>query len=288
MLSVHLYNLYVDAVLREVTKLNSGCKLGYNDSKNLGYADDTVLMAPSCRGLQDLLDKFTSLIGSLGLKINVEKSSYLVFSDRKSNVVQRQLWTDGKILQRKTKSVYLGVTLTENFTIDGDVDRVTGSFLRSFNGFLNKFNFADDCIKFFLFKNYNMSFYGIETWFESLRQSKIRKISVTYHKAVKRLCGFPPWESNHKSCDIVGVPLFLHLLAKRMICFFTGLLRSNSDCLVPLRHYFRYKSRFLNSLRLFFQDIYGLYNVVEHPLSAVISRITYVQRTEPRSGYVTQ
>ena len=78
-LSAYLYNLYVDEVLREVTKLISGCKLGYYDSKILGFADDTILMAPSFRGLQEVLDKFTCLIRSLGLKIIVEKSSYVLF-----------------------------------------------------------------------------------------------------------------------------------------------------------------------------------------------------------------
>ena len=51
------------------------------------------------------------------------------------------------------------------------------------------------------------------------------KISIAYHKAVKKVAGMQVWDSNHEGCDIVKVPIFKHLMTKRMICFLYSLIR---------------------------------------------------------------
>ena len=72
------------------------------------------------------------------------------------------------------------------------------------------------------------------------------------------------------------------MLAKRLVfCFFRV---SNSDSLYlrPLSYYFRYMSCFRKSLIDLFRDNYGIHDVFDNPLCAILARIDYVQKHEPR------
>ena len=48
------------------------------DRNVLAYADDIVLMAPSLKGLQKLIDTLGESIKKISLKINIKKSKYKV------------------------------------------------------------------------------------------------------------------------------------------------------------------------------------------------------------------
>ena len=109
---------------------------------------------------------------------------------------------------------YLGIVLSSNLNISGDVDRALNAFLGQFNACYHKFNFVDHKVMVYLFKTYASSFYGCETWYNvSNRDKKFHKISVGYHKAVKKIAGLPVWNSNHMACESIGVNIFRHLQA---------------------------------------------------------------------------
>ena len=66
-------------------------------------------------------------------------------------------------------------------------------------------------VLYFLFKTYTSSFYGCNLWIDQvINDNKIREISIVYHKAVKKLAGLAPWDSNHEACNTVGVNIFKH------------------------------------------------------------------------------
>ena len=55
-LSGLFFNLYINGLIDEVVQSNYGCKLGIHDSSIIAYADDLVLLSPSAKGLQTLID----------------------------------------------------------------------------------------------------------------------------------------------------------------------------------------------------------------------------------------
>ena len=144
------------------------------------------------------------------------------------------------------------------------------------------------CIKMFCFFCSNhigtSSFFGIDTWFEKIKCHEINKISVSYHKAVKRACGLNVWDSNHEACETVGVPIFKHLLAKRLVCFWHNLCYSKSPCLAGLKYYFRYKAYLFQKISDLFSRDYDV-EISLNPLCAILARIVFVERNEPRSHY---
>ena len=120
--------------------------------------------------------------------------------------------------------------------------RAATAFLAQFNSLYIKFSFVDRELMFFLFRTYTSSFYGIESWWYKLTAASTNKIAVAYHNAVKKVAGLNVWDSNHVACEIVNVPIFKHLLAKRLITFLPGLQKSSNICVKRFNYYFRFNS----------------------------------------------
>ena len=149
----------------------------------------------------------------------------------------------------------------------------------------SKFYNLNNNVLHHLFRTYTSSFYGIEIWYDQLSNRTINKLSVCYHKALKKVAHLNVWDSNHLACDIVNVPIFKHLAAKRALCFLISLISSQSPCIAPFKSYFKYSSNIKTSLSTYFNVKYNIVNLLKNPLCAVIARIQYVQRHEPRSSY---
>ena len=94
-----------------------------------------------------------------------------------------------------------------------------------------------------------------------------------------------PWDNNHDACTLVNVNIFRHRVVKRMINHFFNIINSKKPTLKSLRHYFMFKSKIKASIDNIFSSWYNVNDFMYNDRSALISRIDYVERTEPRSNY---
>ena len=108
---------------------------------------------------------------------------------------------------------------------------------------------------------------------------------MSYHKAVKKIAGLKPWDSNHQACTTVQINIFQHLWIKRMVNHFFSLVNSENTIIKGLKYYFYMQSNFKNFLSCVFSKWYQVENFTDNDKSALLSRIDYVERTEPRSHY---
>ena len=285
-LSPLLFGFYIDSVLEEISGMSEGCDLFGYKSNVICYADDFLLLAPSASGLQILINTFEKRINSLCLKVNALKSNSIVFRSNKSGEGgQYNVTLGGFRLTQVNSCKYLGIILCDNGDLGMDLDRVINSFLKQFNGMFAKFKFSSQEVLSYLFRTFTSSFYGIDLWVEKLKTSQLSKISVCYHKAIKRVARMNVWESNHEACDKIGVPIFKHLFAKRLACFWHKLSKTKSPCLANLRYYFAVKSHLTGKIVKYIWENYDV-NVSNNPLCAVLARINFIEKNEPRSNYV--
>ena len=157
--------------------------------------------------------------------------------------------------------------------------------LKQFNSMYYKFGSVDNRCKFFLFKSFT-SFYGAELCYDGLpNMFKFRKMSVCYHKTVKRVAGLNVWDSNHLACSIVGVQLFKHFLAITCLNLYLRLCKNKSPCTSKFRNYFRNQSILSRRISHLFRTEYGINNIFSNCYSAIRSRVDFVERNEPRSFY---
>ena len=68
-----LFNVYIDDLSRTLHSMPFGCYINNTCVNHLVYADDMVLLAPSPRVLQGLIDTATKYFVDNGLMINREK-----------------------------------------------------------------------------------------------------------------------------------------------------------------------------------------------------------------------
>ena len=159
------------------------------------------------------------------------------------------------------------------------------AFLKQFYATYGKFKFCDQNVLCYLFRTYTSSFYGIELWVEKIKRFQMEKISVAYHKAVKKVCQLNVWDSNHVACEIAGVRTFKHLLAKRWVSLWHRICGNASPCLANLKYYFRYFGLITGKIDSLIRERYNV-DIGQNPACAIYSRIIYVEKHEPRSNYV--
>ena len=107
-LSAHLFVFYFDNILNEIASMPYGCRLGLAKVNVLAYADDVVLLAPSMTALQNLVDKFVDLVLLYELKINVQKTCFMIFNDKFYRAYNSAILIEDQRVTRVNSFKYLG------------------------------------------------------------------------------------------------------------------------------------------------------------------------------------
>ena len=106
--SMYLFILSTYIILDKLIDLNIGFKNRKYTIPALFYVDDSLLIAQSTSDLNKILEIFTSEANKLGLNINVNKSSLIVFNDKSFN---DKTFKEFKVANELK---YLGVTISNN------------------------------------------------------------------------------------------------------------------------------------------------------------------------------
>ena len=111
-LSPYLFTRY----LRELIASMVQCAIGYNVGGTyvniLAYADDTVLLAPSWKGLQHLINTFSQAAQSMDMQCNVNKTVCISYAPQNRSKIVSHSFPDFMLDGMKLKFVssfrYLG------------------------------------------------------------------------------------------------------------------------------------------------------------------------------------
>ena len=82
-LSAYLFSFYIDEVLEKISSLGTGCFLCINEINILAYAEDFVLLSPTSRRLQVLLNKNRKFVKPIELNVNVDKTVSMIINRKK-------------------------------------------------------------------------------------------------------------------------------------------------------------------------------------------------------------
>ena len=95
----------------------AGIKIAGRNINNLGYADDTTLMAEKKEELKSLLMKVKEESGKVGLKLNIQKTNIMA-SDP---ITSWQI--DGKTMETVTAFIFLGSKITADDDCSHEIKR---------------------------------------------------------------------------------------------------------------------------------------------------------------------
>ena len=191
------------------------------------------------------------------------------------------IYLDRQPLKFVIQFKYLGVILTHNLNNELDIENNNGVFLRQFWGLYRRFYFADKQVMSFLFQYHCSSFYGSFTWFDRKNcKGSFHSLAVAYHKCVKKILGVPWSMSNRKACHALNLSPFRHLINRKFVNFSFSLMRNNSHCILPVKHFLLNKSVFSVKIKSIFSNAYGITDLFDNDFDAIMSRIAFVESAE--------
>jgi hypothetical protein len=192
-LSPRLFTRYIRDLLAEIVNSGIGCDLGSKMLNILAYADDIVIMSPSWRGLQCLLDIVSAHICNIDMVANPNKSVCMVYVPKqRSKVVCDSfplLRLGGAHLQYVNNFKYLGHQLVNDGNDDSDIKReIANLFIRT-NILRRRFFNCSPAMKVILFKSYCICLYGTALW-RRFNEGTVKKLRSCYYKCIKMFFAF--------------------------------------------------------------------------------------------------
>ena len=119
MLSPCLFNFYAEYIMwnARLDEAQAGIKIAVRSINNLGYADDTTLMAESDKELKSLLMKVKEESEKAGLKLNIQKTKIMASRP----ITSWQI--DGETMETVTNFIFLGSQITVNSDCNHKIER---------------------------------------------------------------------------------------------------------------------------------------------------------------------
>jgi exonuclease III len=208
--SPKLFNLYVNALVEELSSTHVGCHIDGVCLNNISYADDMVLLSASVGGLSQLLDICEKYAKRHELTYNIKKSEWMIFQVRGKSLSQTPgLKLNGCPLKRVTQFKYLGHILTPDLKDDTDIERERRALSVRANMIAHRFARCSRDVKISLFRAYCTSFYTSSLWVK-YTQKQYSALRVQYNNAFRVLLGLP------RFCSASGM-----FAEARVDCFYT-------------------------------------------------------------------
>ena len=80
-ISAPLFALYINPQLENFQKCKKGCYIGHLCANAFGYADDVVLLSPTCTALRAMISICEKMSYEYKLQFNPDKCTLLIFSN---------------------------------------------------------------------------------------------------------------------------------------------------------------------------------------------------------------
>ena len=231
-LSPILYCVYTDDLLLELQKSGVGCYIGPYFYGAFAYADDIILLCPSLKGTQEMLDICEKYAAQHNILFNAKKSQLLVVNGAKCHenlVSQNTLKLNGAEIPTVDEAKHLGHLLSNRVSqADGfiDVSYITSCFYKSVNILMATFGNVSSSVLCKLFVQYCSSLYGIVLC--NLSSSSVQKLCVAWRKSVRRICRLPYRTHSNILPLLLGTAPLEISLKSRILKFFNSLLHSKS------------------------------------------------------------
>ena len=148
-----LFNFYVNDLSEQLQKLPVGCCCGDMVVNHLMYADDIVLLAPSGKGMQTIIDATYAYGIAYDIVFNIMKSQVMFYDTLKIGQAANIMLGDTVLSVTQTHR-YLGHIITNNLSNEADIeDKMRVLYARN-NMLRMKFYFCSDQVKNKLFSAY--------------------------------------------------------------------------------------------------------------------------------------
>ena len=190
-LSPVLFTVYVDAITEPLKASRIGCSMANTLVNHLYYADDLVLLAPTQKGLQELINICIKYSERHDILFNTKKTVCMHFAPPSYQRVHRapKLSLNSDVLKNVSVYKYLGVKITQDLSDDDDIAKQLRSFYVRANYVSRTFSACTSAVKIQLFNAFCCNMYAAHCWC-CYKNSSFKKLTVAFNNSFRRLMSF--------------------------------------------------------------------------------------------------
>ena len=198
-LSPYLFNIYIDDLSVSLSDTSVGCHVADRCINHLSYADDMVLITPSARSMQKLLNVCATFAADNDITYNTSKSVCMVVWPKKLRFVfLPSFYLCGVKLNFVNNYCYLGHNISDDLSDDDDIKRIIRNLYATGNMIIRTFFNCNELIKISLFKTYCYNLYCCALWC-NFRVGTWRKLKVCHNDIFRQLLRVP---RNHSATNL--------------------------------------------------------------------------------------
>ena len=189
-MSAPLFAMYVDPLLDKLNNCKKGCFIGELCANAFSYADDLVLLSPSCTALREMILICEKYAEEYQIIFNPDKCTLLIFSNHDFMADNVNVTVCGKRVLNVKKEKHLGHIFKTQYNMSYnliDLDLVIKDLKVRTNIIVNRFKPISWKSKVTLFKSQCSSLYGCQLW--RLDDPKVTELSTAWKVCCRRILG---------------------------------------------------------------------------------------------------
>ena len=190
-LSPVLFNVYVNCLSVKLRSLHLGCHINEVCYNHLIYADDTVLLAPSPKALQLLINECVLFAKENDLVFNRKKTKFLCVKPTSMKTLYvPDFYLEEDRITVVDKETYLGFIVNEQFSDDDHIVKEMRNVYARGNMIIRYFSHCTDAVRIQLFKSFCSNLYCCPLWYK-FKKSTLKKLHTACNKIFKSLMLVP-------------------------------------------------------------------------------------------------
>jgi hypothetical protein len=190
-LSPVLFNVYIDCLSVKLKSMPIGCHINSVCYNHLIYADDTVLLAPSPKALQTLIDTCVAFATDHDLIFNTKKTKFMCIKpDCMKRLYVPKFVLGQSVIRTVSSETYLGYILNNEALDDDHILKEMRNLFARGNMLIRNFRHCSEEVKISLYKTFCSNIYCCPLWYR-FKRCTIKKIHVACNKVFKALMNVP-------------------------------------------------------------------------------------------------
>ena len=229
-ISAPLFAIYINPLIKDLQNSKHGCYIGNICANAFEYADDIVLLTPTCTALRFLIILCEKYAESYKLRFNPDKCTLLIYADKNTDfyVNNCHIMLCGKqIINVKTEKHLGHVFTTGNHSHLVNIDSVNRDLKVRTNVIVNQFKPICWQAKIKLYVSQCSSLYGSQLW--RLDDRQVDDLIKTWNICCRRLLGLPPNTRTYVIPHIMDIMPIKYIIMSRILNFFISGLKHESE-----------------------------------------------------------
>ena len=212
-----LFSIYINPLIQNLNDSKMGCHMGNICSNAFAYADDVVILSPTCTAMNNLIHICESYAIDYDLQFNPNKCMLIIFADIDFDI-------DGVVIKmfdcniKNVKSEkHLGHVLSSKGGLV-DIDPAIKDIKVRTNVILHNFYATSWQSKVLLFNSQCLSLYGCQLW--NLDDPKIEVLCTAWRVCCRKLLDLPFRTHSNFLPYIMNSFSIRDVIEERMLWFF--------------------------------------------------------------------